>query len=61
MLDTLNLIQEKAQNNFDLIGARRIILSETPLSQALRTAINEWDNMKLKGFYIEKDNIFWTK
>ena len=61
MLDILNLIKEKVQNNFDLIGARRIILSETPLAQALRTAINEWDHMKLKGCYIAKDNIIWTK
>ena len=59
----LNLIEEKVGNSCELIGTRKDFLNRTPLAQALRTTINNWDVLKLlygKGHHhLEKvaDNI----
>ena len=46
--DTLNLIEEKMGNSFELIDRAEDILNRTPLSQALRSTINKWDLIKLR-------------
>jgi hypothetical protein len=43
------------------IGTRDKFLNRTPVSQALRSTINEWDPIKLKSFYKAKDTINRTK
>lgn len=35
-LDTLNLIEEKVGNRFELVGTRKDFLNKTPLAQILR-------------------------
>jgi hypothetical protein len=38
--DTLSLIEKKVENSLECIGTGEIILSKTPIAQALRTSIN---------------------
>jgi hypothetical protein len=61
--DTVTMIDNKVGNSLELIGTRKNFLNRTPLAQALRTTINNWDVLKLlygKGHHhLEKvaDNI----
>jgi hypothetical protein len=53
----LILIEEKVRNSHKLIGTADNFLNRTPTAQALRSAINKWDLMKLKSFYKAKDTV----
>ena len=54
--DTLNLIEEKVGKKLELIGTGEIFLNKTPMTQALRSRIdNKWDLMKLESFSKAKD------
>jgi hypothetical protein len=54
--DTLNLIEEKVGKKLELIGTGEIFLNKTPMTQALRSRIdNKWDLMKLESFCKAKD------
>jgi hypothetical protein len=54
--DTLNVFEEKVEKSFELIGmGKGDFLNRTPMAPALRSSINKWDLMKLKGFCKAKD------
>jgi hypothetical protein len=53
----LNLIERKLGNSLELIGAGDNFLDRIPMVQALRSTIDKWDPMKLKGFCKTKDNV----
>jgi hypothetical protein len=53
--NTLNVTEEKLGKSLELIGKRRNFLNRTPMAQALRSTINNWDLMKLKSFCKAKD------
>lgn len=53
--DTLNLTEEKVRNNLELIGTAHEFQNRTLIAQALRSAINKWDLMKLTSFCKAKD------
>jgi hypothetical protein len=57
--DTLRLIEQKVGNNFELIGTVDNILNRTPIVQALKSTIDEWNLMKT--FYKAKDTDNRTK
>jgi hypothetical protein len=48
--DTLNHTEEKVGNSLECIGTEDSFLNRTPKTQALGSAINKWDLMKLKIF-----------
>jgi hypothetical protein len=48
------LIEEKVGHSLEVIGTGKEFLNRTSIAQALRTAINKWDIMKLKGFSMAK-------
>lgn len=57
--DTLNQIEEKMENNLELIGIRIFFLKRTLLVQALRSTINDAQVsklIKLKSFNRTKDH-----
>lgn len=45
---TLILIEENMENSFECVGTGDHFLNRTPIVQALRSAINKWERMKLK-------------
>jgi hypothetical protein len=60
-LDTLNLIDEKRRNSFELIGIGDKFLNRIPAAQALRPTLNKLDLMKLKSFSKAKDTFIRTR
>jgi hypothetical protein len=48
--DTLNLVEEKVEKSFELIGTGRNFLNTTLMAHALRTRIDKWILMKLESF-----------
>jgi hypothetical protein len=49
-LDTLNLIKGKMGNSLEFIGTGDKFLNRTPVAQAIRSAIDKWDFIKLQSF-----------
>ena len=47
--DTLDLKEEKFGKGVKLIGTEKVFLKRTPVAQALRATINQWNLMKLKS------------
>ena len=48
-LDMLNPIQEKIENCLEHLGTGDKFLNRTPIVQTLRSIINKWDLIKMKG------------
>jgi hypothetical protein len=48
--DTLNLIEEKVWHILEHICTGDSFLNRISMAQALRSAINKWDCIKLKSF-----------
>jgi hypothetical protein len=59
--DSLNLIEEKMENNLELTGTEDNFLNRTLIVQAPRSTINKWDLMKLQSFCKAKDIVNRTK
>ena len=45
-----NIFNKIIKENFPIL--KKVFLNKTPLAQALKSAINKWDLMKLRSFYI---------
>jgi hypothetical protein len=60
-LETLNLIEEKVGNTFECIDTEEKFLNRAPMAQALRSAIDKYDPMKMKSFCKAKDTVNRTK
>jgi hypothetical protein len=56
-LETLNLREQKVDNSFERISPGDNFLNRTLMAQALRSAIDKWDFMKLKTFCKSKDTV----
>jgi hypothetical protein len=56
-LGTLNLIEEKVGNTHEHIGTGDYFLKRTPMTQSLRSTIDNWDLMKLQSFCKAKDKV----
>ena len=54
--DTL-ILEQKIGNNLELIDTEGNFLNKTLIPQALSSTINQWDLMKPKSFYKQKDSI----
>jgi hypothetical protein len=54
--DTLNLIEMKVGNSFELVSTGVNILNRTPIATSLRSRINKWYLLKLKSFCKSNDN-----
>ena len=59
--DTLNLIEEKVGKSLEIVGTGGNSVNRTPMAQALRSTIDQWDLMKLKSFCKTKDTVNTTK
>jgi hypothetical protein len=55
--DTLNLIEEKVGKSLELNGTGGNFLNKTAIAQTLRSRIDKWDLIQLKGFCKAKDII----
>jgi len=55
--DILNLIEEKMGKSLKHIGTGENFLNRTPMAQALRSTIDKWNLIKLKGFFKAKDTV----
>jgi hypothetical protein len=53
----LQLVQERAGNTLEAIGAGKDFLSRTPAAQQLRERMEKWDYMKLKSFCTTKEMV----
>jgi hypothetical protein len=56
-LETLQSVQERAENTLEAIGISKDFLSGTPAAQQLRERMGKWDYIKLKDFCAQK----WEK
>jgi hypothetical protein len=52
---TLNLVEEKVGKSLELTGTGWNFLNRTPVAQALRSRIDQWDLMNLGSFCKAKD------
>jgi hypothetical protein len=60
--DTLSLIEEKVKDSLESISrGDNFLKRKEKIAQSLRSTINKWDPMKLKGFCKTKDTISRTK
>jgi hypothetical protein len=55
--ETLQLVEERAENTLEAIGIGNNFLSRTPAAQQLRERMDKWDYMKLKSFCTTKEMI----
>ena len=55
------LVEEKVENSLQCLGIRDNFLNRIQIVQALISASNKWDLMKLKNFCKAKDIVNWTK
>jgi hypothetical protein len=55
------LVEEKVENSLQCLGIRDNFLNRIPIVQALISASNKWDLMKLINFCKAKDIVNWTK
>jgi hypothetical protein len=46
--DTLKRIEQKVENNPELIGIGDNLVNNTPIAKALRPTVDKWDHVKLK-------------
>jgi hypothetical protein len=51
------MIQERVENNLELIGIGKNFLNGTPASQQLRDRIDKWDFIKQKSFCSTKEMV----
>jgi hypothetical protein len=58
--DILNRIDEKVRNSLECICTEEF-LNRTPLAQTLRSTVNKWDLMTLRGFSMAKNTIIQTQ
>ena len=54
-------MDERVGKSFKHIGTRENFLIRTPVAQALRSAIDKWDLMKLKSLCKAKNTVNRTK
>ena len=47
--DILSLVEEKVRSSLEHVGIGQIFLNRTPVTQALRSTIANWNLMKLKA------------
>ena len=59
--ETLNIMKEKVVNSLERISAENNFLNIAPTTQALKSALNNLDLMKLSSFCMTKDTINRTK
>jgi hypothetical protein len=52
--ETLNLVQERAENTLELIAIGNDFLNKTQVAKQLREMIDNWDYLKLKRIYFLK-------
>jgi hypothetical protein len=55
--DTLNLIEEKVEENLKHIVTGKNFLNSIPMTHALRSTIDKWNFIKLQSFYKAKDKM----
>ena len=55
--DTLKLIEKEMGKTLENIGSGGKFLNRTPIAYALRTRIDQWDNIKLQSFCKGKDTV----
>jgi hypothetical protein len=59
--DILSIKEQKVGNSLKLVDTGDNFLNRTPVAQALRSRINEWNLMKMKSFCKSKDTVIRTK
>ena len=55
------IIEEIVRKNHEHVGTGENFMNRTPMVYALRSTIDKWDFIKLKGFYKAKDPVTMTK
>ena len=54
---TLNLLEDKVGNTFELIGTGDCFLNITPVAQTLSSTIGKWDLLKLRSLCKAKETV----
>jgi hypothetical protein len=49
--------ESDTRERLEVIGTGNDMWNRTSLAQELRSTINKWDFIKLKGFYMTKDTV----
>ena len=58
---TIETLEEKAGKNLFDLSCSNFLLDTSPKSRELKAKMNDWDLMKIKSFYTEKETINKTK